>query len=434
MLTKRRIDAERYTGIDRSRHVLWDHETKGLGLRVYPPLEGRPSRKSFVLSYRIGSRKRLLTLGDYGTLTLDQARQDAKDRLREVKREGRDPLAEKRAGRAANTVAELVALYIERHAKLTKRTWREDERVLLKDVQPKIGHLKIAEVKRADIIDLLDKIADRAPVAAARTFEIVRKMFNFAIERGQIEQSPCHRIPSPAKAKRRARVLTPAEIKTLWDGLDNDELKDLKGLPVGVGRPLRLAIRTLLLTAQRRGELAKAEWKNLDLEKGIWVIPSEDAKNEREHHVPLSVDARQAFKELRRVAIEREEKRAAAQERKLPAHYEPTFVLPNPSGDGPIRAHAVTRAYGRLCKALKLAGITVHDLRRSAATGLAEQKVPRLVIGKILNHTDKGVTAVYERYEYADEMRAALDKWARQVRKVLAAKSEPDSTSKGKRQ
>jgi len=415
MLTKRRIDAAKYSGTDRSRYVLWDHETKGLGLRIYPPLDEKPSRKTFVLSYRIGSRKRLLTLGDYGTLTLEQARDDAKERLREVKREGRDPLAEKRAGRAANSVTELITLYVERHAKATKRTWKEDERVLLKDVQPKIGHLKIAEVKRADIIDVLDKITDRAPVAAARTFEIVRKMFNFAIQRGLIEQSPCHRIPSPAKANRRARVLTASEIKTLWAGLDSESLTDSKGVPVGVGRPLRLAIRVLLLTAQRRGELAKAEWKNLDLEKGIWVIPSEDAKNAREHRVPLSVDVQQILRELRRITIERDEKRAAAQDRTLPPRYEPIFVLPNPTGDGPIRARAITRAYWCLCKALNLTGITVHDLRRSAATGLAEQKVPRLVIAKILNHTDKGVTAVYERYEYADEMRAALDKWARQV-------------------
>lgn len=421
MLTKRLIDAAKYEGEERSRHVLWDHETKGLGLRVYPPTDGAPSRKTFVLSYRIGSRKRLLTLGDYGTLTLDQARDDARDRLREVKREGRDPLAEKKAGRAANSVAELIEIYIERHAKATKRTWKEDERVLLKDVKPKLGHLKIGEVKRADVIDVLDGITDRAPVAAARTFEIVRKMFNFAIQRGLIEQSPCHRIASPAKGAPRARILTPAEIKTLWDGLDNEDLRDSKGLPIGVGRPLRLAIRLLLLTAQRRGELAKAEWRNLDLDMGVWVVPSEDAKNEREHRVPLATEARQALKELRRIVIDREQKRAEAQDRRLPADYKPVFVLPNPSGDGPIKARSITHAYGRICKALKLAGITVHDLRRSAATGLAEQKVPRLVIGKILNHTDKGVTAVYERYEYADEIREALDRWARQVRKLTTS-------------
>ncbi len=156
-LTKRAIDAAGYKGDGQSRQVLWDDDPRGMGLRVYPS-----GKKSFVLSYRAEGKKRLLVLGEFGALTLNQARKLAKERLVEVIKGG-DPVQERRQESLGSTFRELAELYLKRHAYKHKKkiSAQADERAINVELLPKWGDLSVVSIRRRDVIALLDAIVDR---------------------------------------------------------------------------------------------------------------------------------------------------------------------------------------------------------------------------------------------------------------------------------
>jgi len=373
-------------------------ERSGLRIRVTPK-----GVKSWVYIYRHHGRLRRLTLGTYPVQTLAQARLLLNE-TKVVRGQGKDPAAIKQAAvrelRTAESVKELANLYIERYAKLRKRTWKEDVRVLEKDILPSIGHLKIKDVRRADMIQIIDRVAARAPVAGNRTLEIARRMFNFAVERELLENNPCLKIPAPAKKKGRDRVLSGDELKALWKALDhvpNDPT-------LMIGLPTVLGFKLLLVTAQRRGELAQAAWDEFDLKNQWWTIPAGRSKNGLAHRVPLSPLALKLLENVRAASPVSD------------------WLFPSPKG-GPVDPHAFTRAVSRLRKVLKIEAFTVHDLRRTAASHMASIGIPRLTLSKILNHVETGVTATYDRHSYDAEKRRALERWARHLERHLEGES-----------
>ena len=203
------------------RYEAW--EGGGFGMRVTPR-----GVKSWVLLYRFQGRPRRMTLGTYPTMGLADARLNLA-KARKVLEKGEDPgtklVEDRKAERAAETVAELVDEYLERWAKPRKRSASEDERILRKEVVPKWGHRKAWDVTRRDVIALLDPIVERgAPIAANRTLATIRKMFNWAVERDIVPTSPCAQVKAPAKENQRDRVLTAVEIATLWHGLDDAKM------------------------------------------------------------------------------------------------------------------------------------------------------------------------------------------------------------------
>jgi Arm DNA-binding domain/Phage integrase central domain len=182
----------------------WDADHPGFGLRV-----SAGGRKAWVAMYRHGNVKRRLTLGTYPALSLAEAREKAGAAHHTVQYEGTDPAAAKKADRAAETLAELAADYIERHAKRQKRTWRKDALILEKDALPRFGKRKAKDINRRDIVEMLDEIVGRgAPIQANRTLEIVRKMFNWAVARDILDANPCYRVSKPSRENRSDRVLT----------------------------------------------------------------------------------------------------------------------------------------------------------------------------------------------------------------------------------
>ena len=223
-----------------------------------------------------------MTFGVYPTMPLVEAH-TALAKAREILAIGGDPggqlTKDKAEHRRSPTVNQLMDEYIEKWAKPRKRTWEEDARMLSKDVIPFLGRRKAKDIKRRDIILLIDEIVNRgSPIAANRTLRIIRKMFSFAVKRGVLDASPCIEIDAPAKENQRERVLTEDEIKMFWFGLDNAKMSD----------GTKLVLKLLLVTAQRKGEVTQAEWSEIDLKKGWWTIPKEKSKNERTHRVPLS--------------------------------------------------------------------------------------------------------------------------------------------------
>jgi hypothetical protein len=182
----------------------FDESLPGLALRVT-----ESGHKSWSVHYRTAARRlRRLTIGDYPTITLADARKAAHKALRAAA-PGEDPAAEKLATRRGETVADLADEYIERHAKKHKRSWKEDQRKLDVDVLPLWRTRKAKEITRRDVRDLIEGIADRgAPIAANRVLALVRKLLNFAVQRDWIDANPAALIAKPGAERSRDRVLT----------------------------------------------------------------------------------------------------------------------------------------------------------------------------------------------------------------------------------
>jgi integrase len=366
----------------------------GFVIRVFPS-----GAKSWLYVYRLHGRLRRMTLGTYPAMSLKKAKSAHAEAYNLRHNDHIDPGQQKHLLQAeevnAPTVNKLALEYIKRHAKLRKRSWEEDQRMLEKDVLPYIGKYKVSEVTRRDIIAILDRIIDRgAGVVANRTFEVIRRMFNFAIERSIIENTPCYMVKAPGKETQRERVLSPEEIRRFWRRLYRTDMS----------QPVRLALKLQLVTAQRRGEIIQAEWKDFDLATGWWTIPAEKSKNKKSHRIPLSPVA---------IALLRHIKRRSGNT---------PWLFPNPSRKGLMAEGAPTRALARNLGKLGIDHFTPHDIRRTAASQMASIGTPRLVISKILNHTESGITAVYDRHSYDAEKRAALESWAEHLQNIVARK------------
>jgi integrase len=386
---------------------------RGFGVRV-----SYGGRKAFVVRYRVNGRLRRLTLGPYPDLSLAEARRKARMIMGDVA-QGDDPAQDKQVRREAETFRGLAKAYLE-VAEKRHRSWKEEKRIVDKDLLPDFGSRLLVDIRRRDVRELVEAIARKrnAPVMANRTLGLLSRMFNFALDREWIEASPATRIPDPGEERSRDRVLTDDELCELWlrlesrakeveptdeeEGAQQDEEKKPHITPA-----MAQAFQVQLLTAQRPGEVRSMKWLDLDLENGWWSIPAAVAKNRRAHRVPLSKTVVDVLK--RRLE--------AAGERAI-------FVFENRRGAGSVM-HRGKKAASMLCKSLTFE-FRAHDLRRTAATRMAEAGVPRDHIAKVLNHVEGGpaATRVYDRYDYDAEKRDALDRWARRLAAILEGKTK----------
>ena len=376
------------------RYEVWEDGRTGFGVRVAPT-----RRATFIYMYWLDNKARRMTLGVYGQgpgqLTLAAARVKYAEAKKAVS-EGRDPAAEsvtkRKAIREAESVGDLIDLYLEKWARPRKRSAAEDERILHKEVIPAWGNRKAREIKRRDIITLLDRIVDRgAPIQANRTLACVRRMFNWAIERDLLDASPCIRIKAPSPENRRDRALGDDELATFWHGLENAKMSET----------IRLALKLQLVTAQRKGEVVNAEWAEIDRGNAVWTIPASRAQNNAQHLVPLSPLALGVLDAIKASA---------------PGS---TYLFPSPRGDHPIGGQSVDHALRNNRERIGVDDLSPHDLRRSAATRMAGLGVNRLVLSKVLNHVDRSVTGRYDTFHYTDEKRAALERWGRKLEEII---------------
>lgn len=368
---------------------------RGFGIRISPS-----GTKSWIYSYRINGKLRRMTFGNYPDMSLADAN-ELYAKAYALRKQGMDPAHQRQklleSERNAETVEMLVDEYLERHAKKKKKSWREDERILNKEIIPIWGHLRAKDITRRDVVRLLDQVMDRgSPSTANHTFEIIRRMFNFAIERSILESTPCYMVKAPGQKSQRQRVLGIDEIKTLWSELDT-----LKCHPNIV-----LALKLLLVTAQRSTEISQANWAEFDFSSKIWTIPEERVKNGLSHRVPLSP-----------LAIE-----LLNQVKSNEPHSQ--WLLPSPRwGDTiPMRRSSLNRVISKYRINLKVQNWTPHDLRRTAASHITGMGIPRLVVSKILNHAEHSVTAVYDRYSYDKEKKNALYAWSTKLNQIISNK------------
>lgn len=383
----------------------FDITVRGLCLRA-----SAGGAKSFFLVYSKPDGSRAwLKLGDYAPpeFGLAKARKKAKGTRVEIG-DGVDPVAERKALAAGQTVADLVENYISRQAS-TKRSVDEIARRLRKNVKDEIGTIKLANLHRRDITACLDKVKDRgATVEANRVFEDVRAMVRWARGRGDLDQNLTEGMKRPTETTERDRVLTPDEIRTLWNTLPDADMRE----------STRRILRLCLVTGQRVGEVSGMTREELDLEKAVWTIPAPRAKNGREHSVPLSGMA---------TAIIRDQMADNAGLAKRKGRKTPPWLFPGPGARAAVTGAAIAKAVARYEWSLE--HWTPHDLRRTAATSMESIGISPFVIGHVLNHvsmTKATITSrVYARYQYDAEKRAALDSYATWLLGILLPRTAP---------
>ncbi len=392
-LTKSRIDAAKYDGkvykgkdgsVQYREHVLWDGGDggiRGFGLRVLPT-----GRKKFILKYRTRNRRRRqLVIGDFGTLTLDEARQRARRHLVEVG-DGEDPQADRQRGARSETVSQLAERYLERHAvpKKKAKSVEEDRRMLRVQVLPRIGGRKVEEIDRRDVADLHHALR-ATPYAANRVLALVSKMFSLAEKWGLRPDgsNPCRHIERFPEV-RRERYLSAAELESLAEAL---EMADREGKH---GPHAVAAIRLLVLTGCRLREILHLRWEDVDLEKRLLRLP--DSKTGAKL-VYLNAPAMEVLANVPRTKGF-------------------VYVIEGRKPKAP-RADLNT-PWRRIRKQAGLDDVRLHDLRHTHAAVGAGLGLSLPMIGKLLGHTLPATTARYAHlavdpmHEAADRIGAAL--------------------------
>ena len=361
----------------------------GFALRV-----GEHGAKSYVLRYRVGGQQRRVTIGNVAVLTLAEARARARVLVDQAK-QGIDPAAAKVEQRvhAQNTVRAIVAEYLERHVRRNLRSAGWIERQLQREVVAAWGDRQIRSIATADVIRLVNGIDDRgAGVMANRILQLLGRLFAWAIGQKVIDANPAAGIKLLHKEKSRDRVLDDRELAGVWRA--SSEL----------AWPWSPFVRLAILLGQRRSEIAAMRWQDLDLATGVWQMPAEATKMARSRVLPLPGAAVALLEGLPRVENAGD------------------YVFPGGAG-GPISAFSgMKRDLDRLSG---VRGWTLHDLRRTFATGQQRLGARLEVTEQLLGHVSgsrAGVVGVYQRHRYEPEQRVALEMWAEHVAEIVAGR------------
>lgn len=407
----------------------------GLYLVVQPS-----GRKSWAVRYRAAGDTRKLTIGGYPVLKLDQARDAAREALRAAQK-GADPATEKREARRAakdRTEAERDAFdavarrYLDRYARPKNRGWLEQARLLglvpdrsksegaddpglflLKEggLAERWQGKRVQEITRRDVLEAIDEVVARgAPVGANRTLAALRTMLNWTVDRGIITANPAETVKPPTAEMARDRVLSDEELRAVWMAADT------------MAWPMGRVVQLLILTGQRRDEVSEMAEREVDRSRRMWTIPRDRAKNDVEHDVPLSDAALAILDGLPKISGRRGYLFTSTGETPVSGHSNAKERL-DKLALAELRKRAAER--GEDADAVELRPWRLHDIRRSVATRMQRLRIGLQVVEAVLGHVSgsrAGVVGIYQRYEYEDEKREALDAWARFVTALVADK------------
>ena len=377
-------------GIDKlkpsnQRQEVPDGGLNGLYLVIQPS-----GVKSFALRYRHNGRTRKLTLGRFPQISIQGARERAREALERLSY-GDDP------GRQKDNPARFEAafsLFMERHVSQTRGTY-ETGRIYKHDLLPAFKGKLLSDIARRDVISLLDDIVDRgAPIMANRVLAVLRKFFSWAVSRDLTKNNPCEGLKPPSKQTSRDRILAEDEIRVFWQACNE------------LGYPYGTYFQFLLLSAQRRTEVSEMTFEEINDDE--WVIPPERAKNGQRHRVPIT--------DMMRDLLQSTERNSGY-----------VFTV---SGQNPISN--LGRAAARLRKTMhhishdfgnmEIEYWRPHDLRRTAASGMARCGVFQEVIERVQNRISgkfAGVAGIYNRYEYEEEKRQAMNRYSLMISKTV---------------
>jgi len=404
-------------------------ESDGFGVRVLPS-----GLRIFVFIYTITGKRRQMNLGDYPDVSLSKARDRAGD-ARQVLKDGKDPQEfgfewhknperdRREAARKAEedlrnpTVEELAKEYMKRHAKVLKResSWKEDERLLNKDVLPVWGERKANDIRRRDCVLLLESFVDR-PALCNNILKVTRKMFNFALERDILEFSPFTGVKCPAPITHRERTLSEDEIKALW----NTELPK-----ASMSDEVKRILELILVTMQRPGEVAGIHAR--EIEGRWWTIPPERSKNKITHRVYLTDLALQLLGDSKGYYFPSPVIRTDEAGKIIEAHIDENAVayairrnLKNYQPRRAIKGETISMVKVKDDRKMEIEHFTPHDLRRTGATFLAQLNFSDETIDAVLGHKKQGVVKIYNRHKYDVEKQGALEAWERKLKSITA--------------
>ncbi len=365
------------------QYEIWDEKISGFGCRVSPK-----GSRSFVLVYRLNGRSRRLTLGQYPSLSLSEARKLAQKAKSEIVH-GIDP-AEKKQTKKDKTYnfEEIVNQFIEIYAKPRNKSWHETQRILNTDFVKHWRNRDIRELTKSDVNKILDKKAKKYPSAANHAFSAISKFFNWAVERDMLISSPSQGLSLPSPLVKRDRVLNELELVKIWKAAEE------------ISYPYGNIIQLLMLTGQRRGEVSSMRWEDLNYDESRWVIPADLNKSGRQHIVPLTKEVIETISSIPKI--------------------NDTWLFPARGSDRPVSGFSKWKK--KLDRLSDTSDWKVHDIRRSVATGMAKLKISPHIIEKVLNHTSgslSGVAGIYNQYEYQDEMREALVLWEQYLSELV---------------
>jgi integrase len=369
---------------------IWDTVLQGFGVRVSPT-----GRKVWFAVVRFNGQQKRVTIGTYPAISLAEAR----DQARKVIRDAQLGVVEQPLAPATLTFGETIPLFIRLYAKPKNRGWKESERLLGKFQA--LSAKPLDELRRSDVVRILDEIVTSGtPYRANRALAAIKKVMSWALDRGMIEVNPIAGLKPPHKEHARERTLTDRELNALLT------VAEAESYPFGD------VFRLLVLTAQRRGEVAGMRWSEIDFDRRIWTIPIARSKNKQSHDVPLSEPVLDLL-------------------RSVPRFVGSEYVFTT-TGTTPISGFG--RVKDRLDFAIGTSDWRTHDLRRTAASGMARLGVPPHVVEKVLNHKSgiiSGIAAVYNRYAYESEKRDALGRWATYLRSSVMPLEPPFTAREG---
>jgi integrase len=364
------------------REVFWDTMLPGFGLAVMST-----GRKSFVAQYRVRGQSRRFTIGNAAQLDVDHARKLARRIFGKVA-DGIDPVVEKRKELEADrhSLKAVCENYLAREGGKLRTTERR-RATLARLVYPKLGIRQIDDIRRLEIVHLLDDIEDQRGAAMAdQTLATLRRIFNWHATRSNEFNSPIVRgmARRDPEARERSRILTDDELRSIWKAAEDD-----KG-------PWGAVIRFLLLTATRRNEAAAMTWS--EIVHDVWTIPAQRYKTNTEVALPLSSAAQKVLAEIPRIQG-------------------CDYVFTTDGRRAPIGGFSSRKLRFDLDCGVR--DWRLHDLRRTARSLMSRAGVNPDTAERCLGHVIGGVRGVYDRHQYVVEMRHAFEALAALIERIL---------------
>lgn len=369
--------------------LLMDAERRNFGVRAY-----KSGTAAWIVKLWLGGRggkSHVITVGDYPAMKIRDAYTEA-DKIIGALKSGADIIAQRkgliqdaRERIEAGNLGSAVEQYLRRKSK-PGRYWEENKRIFEKDVLPKLGSkTSLTAIAKKDVRALIENKEENAPGVARYLFSVLRPFFAWCVEQDLIKASPMEALKPPALLQARDRILSDDEIVLFWNGCER------------LGFPFGYAFKLLLLTGQRREEVSAMRWDELDLDRREWSIPSERTKNGKEHLVHLSEHAAAILSTIP----------------KQDSEFVFTTTL-NSSVSGYSKAKKRLDELMQAEMPRKLKPWRLHDLRRTAASGMARLNFPPHIVERVINHVSGaqgGLVRVYQRYDYIEERKNAVYAW-----------------------
>ena len=367
------------------------------GSLILQGLQSRPGIGTWRIMYRVNKKQKKFKIGVYPAMQIKAAKTEAARILGEIAA-GNDPQQQRTAYQSAPTMCDLWDLYLGSQKLKTRQkaitTQHEERRKWKVEVKPIIGDMKVCDVTGSQLADILDDVARRAPVASNRLHSFLRVLFKPAVRHGWIQYSPMASIEKTGGAEvPRQRYLTDAEIKTLWPFFD---------AAYGNGGDI---LKLLLLTAQRPGEIMSMRWQDIDFDNRLWTLSN--TKTGNDHLIPLS---KPVLKILQR--------RKSGYPERVSWKNDSEYVFPSRHNRQAGHTKSVNRLRKKIQQDSGIIGWTSHDLRRTARTLMSRLSIPHHVRERVLNHSVGKIQATYDRYDYLEEKRKALDLLGQEIVKI----------------